>query len=109
MSVCELKEHHTDATETVNNLCNKLRQRRLQLLNTDGLPVLISVKMNFDSGQVLGGADGYLITPTLIWKVSKPSLVRQIHLSVWFLSAGASQNNRSRKIKEFDKKVRHKL
>ncbi|KAL0687890.1 hypothetical protein Bca4012_087567 [Brassica carinata] len=60
--------------------------------------------MNFDSGQVLGGADGYLITPTLIWKVSKPSLVRQIHLSVWFLSAGASQNNRSRKIKEFDKK-----
>ncbi|CAN6920578.1 unnamed protein product, partial [Brassica oleracea var. botrytis] len=72
-------------------------------------PVLISVKMNFDSGQVLGGADGYLITPTLIWKVSKPSLVRQIHLSVWFLSAGASQNNRSRKIKELDKKVRHKL
>ncbi|CAF2230408.1 unnamed protein product [Brassica rapa] len=82
MSVCELKEHHTDATETVNNLCNKLRQRHLQLLNTDvvwdcicsglGLfvlrPVLISVKMNFDSGQVLGGADWYLLTPTLIWK-----------------------------------------
>nr|VDD43695.1 unnamed protein product [Brassica oleracea] len=123
MSVCELKEHHTDATETVNNLCNKLRQRHLQLLNTDvvwdcicsglGLfvlrPILISVKMNFDSGQVLGGADWYLQTPTLIWKVSKPSLVRQIHLSVWFLSAGASQNNWSRKIKELDKKVRHKL
>ncbi|CAN6810133.1 unnamed protein product [Brassica oleracea] len=123
MSVCELKEHQTDATETVNNLCNKLRQRRLQLLNTDvvwdcicsGLelfvlrPVLISVKMNFDSGQVLGGADWYLLTPTLIWKVSKPSLVRQIHLSVWFLSAGASQNNWFRKIKELDKKVRHKL
>ncbi|CAF1905753.1 unnamed protein product [Brassica oleracea] len=129
MSVCELKEHHTYATETVNNLCNKLRQRRLQFLNTDGLcfsssssqsirsglglfvlrPVLIYVKMNFDSGQVLGGADWYLLTPTLIWKVSKPSLVRQIHLSVWFLSAGASQNNRSRKIKELDKKVRHKL
>ncbi|KAH0901778.1 hypothetical protein HID58_041281 [Brassica napus] len=93
MSVCELKEHHTDATETVNNLCNKLRQKRLQLLNTD----------------VLGGADWYLLTPTLIWKVSKPSLVRQIHLSVWFLSARASQNNQSRKIKELDKKLRHKL
>ncbi|CAN6973683.1 unnamed protein product, partial [Brassica oleracea var. botrytis] len=72
-------------------------------------PVLISVKMNFYSGQVLGGTDWYLLTPTLIWKVSKQSLVRQIHLSVWFLSAGASQNNRFRKIKELDKKVRHKL
>ncbi|KAF3516252.1 hypothetical protein DY000_02061107 [Brassica cretica] len=54
MSACERKEHHTDATETVNNLCNKLRQRRLQLLNTD---------------------DWYLLTQTLIWKISKPSLI----------------------------------
>ncbi|KAF3598541.1 hypothetical protein F2Q69_00033607 [Brassica cretica] len=103
MSVCDLKEHHTDATETVNNLlvwdciCSGLGLFVLR-------PILISVKMNFDSGQVLGGADWYLLTPTFIWKVSKPSLVRQIHLSVWFLSAGASQNNRSRKIKELDKK-----
>ncbi|CAF1928232.1 unnamed protein product [Brassica napus] len=94
MSVCELKEHHTDATETVNNLCNKLRQRCLQLLNTD--------VAKYSVAQI-----GTFKLP-LIWKVSKPSLVRQIHLSVWFLSAGASQNNRSRKIKELDKKVRHK-
>ncbi|KAG5389223.1 hypothetical protein IGI04_030764 [Brassica rapa subsp. trilocularis] len=110
MSVCELKEHHTDATETVNNLCNKLRQRHLQLLNTDGLCFSSSSSQSICSGlgfgQVLGGADWYLLTPTLIWKVSKPSLVRQIHLSVWFLSAGASQNNRSRKIKELDKKAK---
>ncbi|KAL0731027.1 hypothetical protein Bca4012_027121 [Brassica carinata] len=51
--------------------------------------------MNFDSGQALGGADWYLLTPTLIWKVSKPSL-----------RAGTSQNNRSRKIKELDKKAK---
>lgn len=37
MSVSELKERHAAATETVNNLRDRLRQRRLQLLDTDGL------------------------------------------------------------------------
>jgi len=37
MSVSELKERHAVATETVNNLRDQLRQRRLQLLDTDGL------------------------------------------------------------------------
>lgn len=37
MSVSELKERHAVATETVNNLRDRLRQRRLQLLDTDGL------------------------------------------------------------------------
>ncbi|VVB10368.1 unnamed protein product [Arabis nemorensis] len=35
MSVSELKERHAVATETVNNLRDRLRQRRLQLLDTD--------------------------------------------------------------------------
>ncbi|KAF3488280.1 hypothetical protein F2Q69_00057899 [Brassica cretica] len=35
MSVSELKERHAVATETVNSLRDKLRQRRLQLLDTD--------------------------------------------------------------------------
>ncbi|KAF3561533.1 hypothetical protein DY000_02012768, partial [Brassica cretica] len=29
--------------------------------------------------------DWYLLTRTLIWKESEPSLLRQIHLSFWFL------------------------
>ncbi|WZZ58910.1 hypothetical protein YC2023_059017 [Brassica napus] len=70
MSVCELKEHHTDATETVNNLCNKLRQRCLQLLNTDGLCFSSSSSQSICSdlgfGQVLGGADWYLQTPSYL-------------------------------------------
>ncbi|CDY46247.1 BnaC03g66080D [Brassica napus] len=35
MSVSELKERHAAATETVNNLRDRLIQRRLQLLDTD--------------------------------------------------------------------------
>ncbi|KAJ4867678.1 hypothetical protein Rs2_50778 [Raphanus sativus] len=35
MSVSELKERHAVATETVNNLRDRLKQRRLQLLDTD--------------------------------------------------------------------------
>lgn len=41
MSVSELKERHAVATETVNNLRDRLRQRRLQLLDTDGLLLLL--------------------------------------------------------------------
>lgn len=36
MSVAELKERHVAATETVNTLREKLKQKRLQLLDTDG-------------------------------------------------------------------------
>ena len=36
MPVAELKERHAAATETVNNLREQLRQRRKQLLDTDG-------------------------------------------------------------------------
>lgn len=36
MSVAELKERHLSATETVNSLRDRLRQRRLLLLDTDG-------------------------------------------------------------------------
>lgn len=35
MSVTELKERHIAATETVNNLRERLKQRRLSLLDTD--------------------------------------------------------------------------
>ncbi|CAH1425925.1 unnamed protein product [Lactuca virosa] len=35
MSVAELKERHTAATETLNSLKERLRERRLQLLDTD--------------------------------------------------------------------------
>lgn len=35
MSVTELKERHREATETVNTLRERLKQRRLQLLDTD--------------------------------------------------------------------------
>lgn len=44
MSVTELKERHMAATQTVNDLREKLKQKRLQLLDTDGyflLPFLI--------------------------------------------------------------------
>ena len=78
MSVSELKERHAVATETVNNLRDRLIQRRLQLLDTDGflllfllhnLPLMvedilflvffISLCLNFDSGQVHGGARSF--------------------------------------------------
>lgn len=36
MSVTELKERHKAATETVNSLRERLKQKRLQLLDTDG-------------------------------------------------------------------------
>lgn len=36
MSVTELKERHMAATQTVNDLREKLKQKRLQLLDTDG-------------------------------------------------------------------------
>jgi len=36
MSVAELKERHMAATQTVNDLREKLKQKRLQLLDTDG-------------------------------------------------------------------------
>lgn len=36
MSVAELKERHMVATQTVNDLREKLKQKRLQLLDTDG-------------------------------------------------------------------------
>lgn len=35
MSVTDLKERHLAATETVNNLRERLKQRRLSLLDTD--------------------------------------------------------------------------
>lgn len=35
-SVAELKERHMAATETVNALGDKLKQKRLLLLDTDG-------------------------------------------------------------------------
>ena len=38
MSVTELKERHAAATETVNTLRERLRQRRRSLLDTDGVP-----------------------------------------------------------------------
>lgn len=36
MSVAELKERHKVATETVNSLRERLKQKRVQLLDTDG-------------------------------------------------------------------------
>lgn len=36
MSVAELKERHRAATETVNALRDKLKQKRLLLLDADG-------------------------------------------------------------------------
>ena len=36
MSVTELKERHSAATDTVNNLRHRLKQKRLSLLDTDG-------------------------------------------------------------------------
>ena len=38
MSVTELKERHAAATETVNTLRERLKQRRRSLLDTDGVP-----------------------------------------------------------------------
>ena len=38
MSVAELKERHAAATETVNTLRERLKQRRRSLLDTDGVP-----------------------------------------------------------------------
>lgn len=37
MSVAELKERHMAATETANSLRERLKQKRLLLLDTDGL------------------------------------------------------------------------
>lgn len=39
MSVAELKERHEAATQSVNALRDRLKQRRLLLLDTDGLPL----------------------------------------------------------------------
>lgn len=36
MSIAELKERHVAATETVNALRERLKQKRLHLLDTDG-------------------------------------------------------------------------
>ena len=36
MSVTELKERHLAATDTANNLKERLSQRRLSLIDTDG-------------------------------------------------------------------------
>lgn len=36
MSVAELKERHKVVTETVNSLRERLKQKRVQLLDTDG-------------------------------------------------------------------------
>ena len=46
MSVAELKDRHVAATETVNSLRERLRQRRLALLDTDGA-ILISHHFHF--------------------------------------------------------------
>jgi hypothetical protein len=40
MSVAELKERHAAATETVSALRERLRQKRLSLLDTDGVEFL---------------------------------------------------------------------
>lgn len=40
MSVAELKERHAAATETVNALRERLKQKRLSLLDTDGMWIL---------------------------------------------------------------------
>ena len=40
MSVAELKERHAVATETVNTLRERLKQKRRSLLDTDGVPNL---------------------------------------------------------------------
>lgn len=37
MSVAELKERHMAATETLNSLRERLKEKRLQLLDTDGI------------------------------------------------------------------------
>ncbi|KAF2549251.1 hypothetical protein F2Q70_00020734 [Brassica cretica] len=103
MSVCELKEHHTDATKTVNNLCNKLRQRRLQLLNTDGLCFSSSSSQSICSGLGLlvpSNSNSYL--ESLKTEPGETDSSQRL-----VLSAGASQNNRSRKIKELDKKAKN--
>ena len=42
MSVAELKERHLAATQTVNDLRDRLRQRRLSLLDTDGNKFILS-------------------------------------------------------------------
>lgn len=42
MSVAELKERHMAATETVNSLTERLKRKRLSLLDTDGLILMIS-------------------------------------------------------------------
>ena len=42
MSVAELKERHMAATETVNSLRERLKQKRLLLLDTDGLILVVS-------------------------------------------------------------------
>lgn len=36
MSVAELKERHMAATQTVNSLRERLKEKRLHLLDTDG-------------------------------------------------------------------------
>ena len=45
MSVAELKERHVAATETVNSLRERLKQRRLTLLDTDGDALFIFVRL----------------------------------------------------------------
>lgn len=43
MSVAELKERHMAATDTVNSLKDRLRQKRLLLLDTDGSQFSLSL------------------------------------------------------------------
>ena len=48
MSVTELKERHLAATETVNSLRERLKERRLSLLDTDSeSPELVQFSITF--------------------------------------------------------------
>lgn len=47
MSVTELKERHLAATETVNNLKERLKQRRLALLDTDSNLIFFNLRFRF--------------------------------------------------------------
>lgn len=53
MSVAELKERHAAATETVSALRERLRQKRLSLLDTDGVEFLEFLGFCFQCVYVL--------------------------------------------------------
>ena len=48
MSFSELKDRHVAATATVNTLRDRLNQKRQQLLDTDGGPVLSGALVSLD-------------------------------------------------------------